>query len=260
MTNLHLPPTIQTLLAGSIVSEVTIGCSPASVYQLIQAERTLYLKMQPVTPHVSLLPEAQVLRWLQGKLPAPEVVHYERDERHEYLVLAEVAGVNCVSAQYELAPEEIVRILAQGLRMIHAIDLTTCPFDARLVHRLAQARYNVEHDLVDEDDFDDERRGVMTAREVLAAVERDQPPEDDLVFTHGDYCLPNVIVQDGALSGFVDWGRAGIADRYHDLALASRSIRYNLGEEYEPLFFALYGIKQIDLNKIAYYRLLDELF
>lgn len=260
MPRLHLPPAIQALLGDSIVTEVTIGCSPASVYHLVRPNGNLYLKTQPVTPHGSLLPEAQVLRWLQGQLPVPEVAHYECDERREYLVLAEIAGVNCVAAQYELTPETIARILASGLRMIHAIDIVTCPFDARLDHRLTQARYNVEHDLVDEDDFDDERRGIMTAREVLAAVERERPPEDDLVFMHGDYCLPNVIVQDGALSGFVDWGRAGIADRYQDLALASRSIRYNLGAEYEAIFFAAYGIEQVNTAKIAYYRLLDELF
>ncbi|MGB9737419.1 MAG: aminoglycoside 3'-phosphotransferase [Chloroflexus aggregans] len=260
MPHLHLPATIQTLLDTAIVTDITIGCSAACVYHLALPDYNLYLKIQPVGLCESLAREAHVLHWLRGRLPVPEVVEYTYDEQREYLVTSEIAGMNCVAVLDTLDPESIVCMLADGLRMIHALDITHCPFDSRLVHRLVQARYNVEHDLVDEDDFDPDRRGIMTAREVLTAIEQTSPPEDDLVFSHGDYCLPNVIVQDGVLHGFVDWGRAGIADRYHDLALASRSIRFNLGEANESLFFAAYGLEQVDLTKITYYRLLDELF
>jgi aminoglycoside phosphotransferase len=55
-----------------------------------------------------------------------------------------------------------------------------------------------------------------------------RPGHEDLVFTHGDYCLPNIILKDGKLSGFVDIGRARLADRYQDLGIAFRSLEYNL--------------------------------
>ena len=38
---------------------------------------------------------------------------------------------------------------------------------------------------------------------------RKRHDEEDLVFTHGDYCLPNVIIDGEEVAGFVDWGRAG---------------------------------------------------
>jgi aminoglycoside phosphotransferase len=82
-----------------------------------------------------------------------------------------------------------------------------------------------------------------------------------LVFTHGDYCLPNIMLKDGAVSGFLDLGRAGIADRYTDLALAARSIRHNMGDErLVNLFFHAYGLGEVDWRKVDYYILLDELF
>src|SRR5574344_893714 len=63
-----------------------------------------------------------------------------------------------------------------------------------------------------------------------------------------------------ALSGFIDLGRSGRADKWYDIAFCVRSIREDIGEEqYVELFFDLLGIKP-DWEKIKYYILLDELF
>jgi aminoglycoside phosphotransferase len=59
-----------------------------------------------------------------------------------------------------------------------------------------------------------------------------RPDTEDLVFTHGDYCLPNILIDKWDIGGFIDWGRGGISD----------------------------GLESIDCSKIEYYRLLDEFF
>lgn len=113
--------------------------------------------------------------------------------------------------------------------------------------------------LVDEDAFDEFRKGKRTA-ELYEELVRNQPAQDDEVFTHGDYCLPNVILSDSGVSGFIDWARGGVADRYRDLGIAARSIAYNLGEEYIPYFFEAYGLKTADKEKVEFFQLLDEFF
>jgi kanamycin kinase len=80
------------------------------------------------------------------------------------------------------------------------------------------------------------------------------------VLIHGDYCFPNVVVKDWSLSGFIDLGRCGVADRYHDLAQVARSVRRNLGERWVAPFLAAYGMDEPDGAKLRYYQLLDELF
>ena len=70
----------------------------------------------------------------------------------------------------------------------------------------------------------------------------------------------NIFVKDGKVSGFIDLGRSGRADKWYDIAFCVRSIREDIGEEqYVELFFDLLGIKP-DWEKIKYYILLDELF
>ena len=85
-----------------------------------------------------------------------------------------------------------------------------------------------------------------------------RPSIEDLVFTHGDYCLPNVLLLGGELTGFVDWGRAGVADLYKDIALVLRSLEKNTGEDLADMFFEAYGLSSRDADRVEYYKLLDE--
>ena len=144
---------------------------------------------------------------------------------------------------------DAVRALADGLRLLHALDVRACPFDARLAVTMAKARDNALAGRVDESDFDDSRLG-RTALDLLGELEATRPDSADLVATHGDYCLPNVILRDGAVAGFIDVGRAGVADRHQDFWCAARSIAYNYGESFVAPSSA----------RIEFYQLLDEFF
>ncbi len=257
MVSEKFPPEIQRLIGNKMLAEVEIGHSNAHVYKV--AEAGFYLKTQVVSERLSFSHDVQVLQWLRTKLPVPEVVEFIQTAEQEYLLITEVPGENCVEAMKRLEHTETVRLLAEGLQSIHALGIANCPLREEIDFKLVRAQHNVEHGLVDEDDFDEECLG-KTAQEILEFLQNERPPENDLVFNHGDYCLPNILLQGKKISGFVDLSRAGISDRYNDLAIASRSIRYNLGERYEKLFFKIYGIKDVDKEKINYYRTMDELF
>jgi aminoglycoside phosphotransferase len=109
--------------------------------------------------------------------------------------------------------------------------------------------------------FDEEHRGADPA-DLYATLLSMRPDDEDLVVTHGDYCTPNVLVDEETLqlTGFVDLGRAGVADRHQDLALAARSIVYNFGDEWVQPFFEAYGEPSPDEAKMAFYKLLDEFY
>lgn len=72
---------------------------------------------------------------------------------------------------------------------------------------------------------------------------------------HGDYCLPNVLIDAGEASGFVDLGELGVADRWWDLAVATWSITWNLGPGHETLFLSEYGA-ELDRDRLEFDRLL----
>jgi aminoglycoside phosphotransferase len=48
------------------------------------------------------------------------------------------------------------------------------------------------------------------------------------VFSHGDWCLPNVLAENGKITGIVDWSDGGFADKRVDLGTGLWTLRYNL--------------------------------
>jgi aminoglycoside 3'-phosphotransferase-2 len=107
-------------------------------------------------------------------------------------------------------------------------------------------------------------RERFTSREqavkALARLRRTASGPEILVPTHGDACLQNLLENHGRFAGFVDCGRTGRADRYHDLALACDSIRECFGARWVSLFLRHYGITKPNQAKIEFYRQLDAFY
>ncbi|UOQ50135.1 aminoglycoside 3'-phosphotransferase [Gracilibacillus caseinilyticus] len=254
-----MPDRLSKRTEGFSWEQMTIGRSEAKTFFLQGSTYNQYLKIQPVNAVENLSDEKDRLQWLRGKLPVPEVVYYDMDHQNEYLLMTEVKGTNA-SDQIHLANvTDLIKQVGTGLQVLHHINTKDCPFNQTLEPKIAEAKRRAENSLVDEEDFDGIRKG-MKASELFEELLCNKPNNEDLVFTHGDYCLPNIILSKGKVSGFIDVGRAGVADRYQDVALAIRSITSNFGKEYIPYFLEGYGMTDVDETKMDYYQLMDEFF
>ncbi|MBI2171015.1 MAG: aminoglycoside 3'-phosphotransferase [Chloroflexi bacterium] len=262
MVERALPKNVQSLVSGYQWRAVSIGKSTARTFRFEKpGSPTFYLKMDSQATIHSLSQEKKVLEWLQGKLRAPQVIAYVEEGGSDYLLMSAVPGVDAATlAQADTQDKrELVRLLAQGLRQVHSLSMAGCSFDRTLAVEIEEAQHRAALGLVDPANFDPMRLG-MQVDEMLAEVLSTRPNQEHASFTHGDYCLPNVIIQDGRVSGFVDWGRGGVGDPYKDIALAVRSIRFNLGPGYEQTLFDAYGLASPDWAKLSYFMLLDEFF
>jgi aminoglycoside 3'-phosphotransferase-2 len=238
------------------------GYSGAAVFRLDGGRGpTLFVKTESASPFAELPDEIARLRWLAAcGLPAAQPLAEAADEGRHWLLMSAIPGRDLASwlESSELGPEQIVAIAADALRRLHAVDSKSCPFDQCLDRKILLARSRVEAGVVDEGNFDDERRGRRAADlfdELLAR----RPSDEDFVVTHGDATFENLLAQDGRFSGFVDCARLGLADRHQDLALAVRDIRGDLGAVWIDPFFRYYG-RAADPARLAFYQLLDEFF
>jgi aminoglycoside phosphotransferase len=256
---MRLPKLLNEKINNFTWEENTVGHSESQVFLLKGLTYNCYLKIQPSNSIDRLIDEKRKLEWLQGRVPVPEVLFYEIDDTNEYLLMSEIKGNNAADPSYQTNAKDVMVSLGEGLKQIHQLSLDQCPFQLRLDKKISEAYNRVKSGLVDVYDFDEIRKG-KDPNDLYKELVNNRPVTEDIVFTHGDYCLPNIILHNGVVSGFIDLGRAGVADRYQDLALAIRSITYNFGMEYVPYFLEAYGLDELDNQKVEYYQLLDEFF
>lgn len=93
-----------------------------------------------------------MMLWLEGKLPVPKVLHFERHDGWSNLLMSEADGVLC-SEEYEdeQSPEKIIELYAECIRLFHSIDISDCPYTNSLDSRLAELDYLLNNDLADVD-------------------------------------------------------------------------------------------------------------
>jgi aminoglycoside 3'-phosphotransferase-2 len=259
MQSIQLPQSWQAELACYRPVRQTAGKSAATVLRLEAPDRpALFVKTMRADPQNEIASEVARLRWLADTgIPCPRVLAETHEAGRDWVLMSGVGGANLASAS-GLEPARIVAFAAEGLRKLHQLEITSCPFDGRIRTRIEQARIRMEAGLVDEDDFDEEHRNCR-AETLFERLEADVPDHEELVVAHGDAGLSNLLADCSGFSGFVDCARLGVADRHQDLSLTMRDIAHDLGEEWLPVFLRHYGIPANE-KKNAFFRLLDEFF
>jgi aminoglycoside 3'-phosphotransferase-2 len=237
----------------------TIGKSGASVFRVTAPDgAAFFVKSDAIGPFSELPQEIRVLRWLESRnLPAPRVVDELTSEGRHWLLMTALPGADMASSP-DRQPADLVRQCAAALRLLHEVDPADCPFDRRLTVTLPLAHARAEGGAVDESDFETIHLG-MGALELYAELVASVPAESDIVVCHGDASMPNFMTHAGQFTGFIDCARLGLADRHQDLVIAVRSITHNFGPEAADHFIAAYGA-ELDPEKVAFYRMLDEFF
>ena len=260
---MELPREIERITKGMPCAENRTGMSDARV--LIYPE--LVLKILPDRPEVQR--EMRMLRWLEGKVPAPRVAACEKSGDSVFLLMTRVPGRMACDAALLRDPDRLTDRLAEAMRLLWETNISDCPVIRDQQAELAEARLRVEKGRVNKENAEPSTFGPGGFRDpaaLLCWLENNRPSPDP-VLSHGDFCLPNVLFTDGGLGGFIDLGDSGVGDRWRDIALCHRSLRHNTDGTYgtaipgfdaDRLFSAL-GVRR-DPDKLRWYLLLDELF
>jgi len=238
------PTDLQLLLNGASVYD-TSGCSGASTI-FIDRDNGYFLKS---ASKGELEREVTMTRYFYGKGLATEVLSYISDER-DWMLTAKLHGDDGSTAMYIEQPERLCDIFAERLVMLHSEGTEGCPISNATEHYIASAKRNFQMGTYDKSHFPDSW-GYSSATEAMNVIEAHGHLLETNTLLHGDYCLPNIILNNWQFSGFIDLLYGGVGDRHFDIFSATKTLARNLHtNKYQDRFFDAYGRNKIDRDRL----------
>ena len=217
------------------------SCSKAARVYFLDKGEGFYLKKSPKD---TLSKEAALTEFFHSKGLAPEVLAFESGE-FDWMLTRRALGEDCTDSMYLEDPKRLCDLTATLLRQLHETDISGCPVN-RTEDYLATARENYRHQRYDVTLFPD-NWGYATPEEAWAEIETngDHLAADTLL--HGDYCLPNIMLDNWRFSSFIDLDAAGVGDKHIDLFWGMWSLNFNLKTDaYCERFLDAYGREGIE--------------
>lgn len=258
--NKKLPNSIKQIIEGLPYTIDTVGESNS----LVVIFEDYILKISTLS--FDIQNELRVYNTLKDKIPIPKIIECVKENNSIYLLKEKLKGNMLSDPYYMERPELLYKLASEAIQLLWSIDIKNLDL------------MNT-YDTIMEFGCDCNQKGYLDFKESDSLITKDfsnfdeiieylkkNKPIDDNVLCHGDLCIPNIICDGDKLVGFIDLGLMGISNRYHDLAILYRSIKYNFNGTYGKCYlgyddnrlFELLGIKRND-ELIRYYLLLDEI-
>ena len=220
------------------------SCSKVARVYFLDKGEGFYLKK---SPKGSLAKEAAMTAFFHSKGLAPEVLAYESAE-FDWMLTKRALGEDCTDPMYLEDPQRLCDLTATLLRQLHEADISGCPVN-RTADYLSTARANYHAKCYDINLFPD-NWGYATPEEAWAEIEANGAALAADTLLHGDYCLPNIMLNNWNFSSFIDLDTAGIGDRHLDLFWGMWSLNFNLKTDaFCQRFLDVYGRDCIETER-----------
>ena len=261
--NKKFPIEINNLLIGKFFKKENIGMSSSKILIF----KDMVLKIQP--NNIESQNEVKIMKWLKNCSYFPKIIKYENTNDFSYLLMTKIKGKMSCDEKYMSNGNILIKALVDGLKFLWSFDISNCPFVHNLNNKIKQIEQKINKGLINLEDVNLDfflENKFQKPKDLLDWLIINQPKVEELVLSHGDYCLPNIFINENIFSGFVDIGQLGIADKWLDIAICYRSLKSNVegkydGKKYDINPNFLFNQLKIEPNwdKIRFYILLDEL-
>ncbi len=221
------------------------SCSETAKVFFIDKDKGYYLKRAAVG---SLKNEKIMTEYMYQKGMATKVLAYISDD-YDWLLTEKVQGEDCTHSEYLSNPKRLCDTLATIIRVLHESDHSGCPAGDRMDRYIERAVESYSTGNYNRSAVS--KLGFSSAYEAYRVIEENKCLLKRDTLIHGDYCLPNIILDNWNFSGFIDVDYCGIGDKHIDIYWAVWSLAYNIGtNEYSNRFFDAYGREKMDIEML----------
>lgn len=236
------------LIDASTLIKNNVGHSSVNVYEVSLRDGTsAILKVQHLSSRNSLDDEYERIKWLQGKCNVPKIYYYNVCKHTKYLLMQKMNGVSAHKT------ENFAFKIGTTLRKIHEINIDDCIFNQNSVEKLLDnALKNI--DVVVEQIK--ESYPEMNKDSIIEFLKNNIPT--DKVLVHGDYSLPNILINNKGDVGVIDLGDVSISTKYFDFFYLKKSmIRNKQMDKFEEVLNG-YGIEKLNENYLKWIEIVDK--
>lgn len=240
----EFPTRIQHFIKNADIYDSS--CSEAARVYFADKDCGYYIK----SSSQSLKKEAELNRWFNKKGLAPQVFEYFTQDGTDWLVTQKAKGEDCTYHMYLADPKRLCDTTAQLLRTLHETDFSGCPITDRMTEYTSLAEKNHNDGTYDLSLLSGEW-SYSTVDDAWKTAQSGKHLLKNEVLLHGDYCLPNIMLENWKFSSFIDVGNGGIGDRHVDLFWGVWTLFFNLGTHiYTDRFLDAYGRDKADKEKL----------
>ena len=222
------------------------SCSPEARVIFIDKDGGYYLKS---AEKGTLKKEAEMTKFFCSKGLGTKVIEYLSLDK-DWLLTEKVLGEDCTDKRYLDDPKRLCDTIAMILRGLHEIDFSGCPIANRTEEYIKTANTNYKNGIYDASLFPD-NWGFRSADEAWDVFCHGVGLLKNDTLIHGDYCLPNIMLNEWNFSKFIDLGNGGVGDRHIDIFWGAWTLNFNLKtEKYTDRFLDAYGRDQINTEML----------
>ncbi|MBQ8836982.1 MAG: aminoglycoside 3'-phosphotransferase [Clostridia bacterium] len=234
------PAAVKPLICGADIYDSS--CSPEARVYFIDKGCGYYLKC---AAKGSLKIEADLTRYFNSKGLATSVLEYISLDK-DWLLTEKVSGEDCTHKMYLDEPKRLCDTTAELLRLLHENDFASCPIQNRIETYTQTVIENYRAGTYDKSAFPDSF-GYKSDQEAWAVAEKYMHCLKNDTLLHGDYCLPNIMLDNWKFSKFIDLGNGGVGDRHIDIFWGIWTLFFNLKtDKYTERFMDAYGRDKIE--------------
>lgn len=230
------PPELHFALIGANLYDSSCNSNADVLY----SDQGYYIKIDEPG---ELRDEAALTEAFFEKGLGVELVTYLSGDK-DYMVTREAIGEDLTHFLDD--PGRLCVVLAEALRTLHSQPVDGMPISFRQQRYLESADGDFSGGYYDEGVLM-ERFPIGSKEEAWALMQENKHRLKCDTLIHGDACLPNLMMNDGKCSSFIDFNLAGIGDKHIDLYWAIWSLQYNLKtDKYTDAFLDAYGRENVD--------------
>lgn len=245
---LTFPPEILDFLVGAELYDSSCSAT-ARTWLVHKGNDSCYLKTHAAE---QLERESQMCLFLNRHRMAPELLFYATIDNRDFLLTKSLSGEDGIYHDHLAKPQKLAARFGECLGALHALPLEDCPYPNRKAEMLELAKRNISSGIYDPALIPEAFDQAVATFQILQCLVMHE------VVLHGDYCLPNIILDDFVFRGFVDLGNGGIGDSHYDLYWGLWTLEHNLkSRAYNQIFRDAYGASRIDDDRLEFNRLLS---